>query len=46
MLHHPGRDLAILDEESLLRSDLPGYSEYAQSEYAQHVRCRLVPFVW
>jgi len=41
MLHHPGRDLAILDEESLLRSDLPGYSEYAQ-----HVRYRLVPFVW
>ncbi len=31
----------ILDEESLLRSDLPGYSEYAQ-----HVRYRLVSFVW
>jgi protein-S-isoprenylcysteine O-methyltransferase Ste14 len=31
----------ILDEEALLRSDLPGYSEYMQ-----HVRYRLVPFVW
>jgi protein-S-isoprenylcysteine O-methyltransferase Ste14 len=31
----------ILDEESLLRSDLVGYTEYTQ-----HVRYRLVPFVW
>ena len=31
----------ILDEEALLRSDLSGYSEYAQ-----HVRYRLVPFGW
>jgi protein-S-isoprenylcysteine O-methyltransferase Ste14 len=31
----------ILDEEALLRSDLPGYSEYMR-----HVRYRLVPFVW
>jgi len=31
----------ILDEESLLRSDLAGYADYTQ-----HVRYRLVPFVW
>ena len=31
----------ILDEEHLLRSDLPGYTEYARD-----VRYRLVPFVW
>jgi protein-S-isoprenylcysteine O-methyltransferase Ste14 len=31
----------ILDEESLLRSDLVGYTEYTL-----HVRYRLVPFVW
>ena len=31
----------ILDEEKLLRSDLPGYVEYAQS-----VRYRLVPYLW
>jgi protein-S-isoprenylcysteine O-methyltransferase Ste14 len=31
----------ILDEETLLNSDLPGYREYAQQ-----VRYRLVPFVW
>jgi protein-S-isoprenylcysteine O-methyltransferase Ste14 len=31
----------ILDEETLLCSDLAGYTEYTQ-----HVRYRLVPFVW
>jgi protein-S-isoprenylcysteine O-methyltransferase Ste14 len=31
----------ILDEETLLRSDLAGYSDYAH-----RVRFRLVPFVW
>ena len=31
----------ILDEETMLRSDLAGYSEYAR-----RVRYRLVPFVW
>ncbi len=31
----------ILDEETLLCSDLPGYREYMQ-----RVRYRLVPFVW
>jgi protein-S-isoprenylcysteine O-methyltransferase Ste14 len=31
----------ILDEEKLLRSDLPGYTEYTR-----HVRYRLMPFVW
>jgi protein-S-isoprenylcysteine O-methyltransferase Ste14 len=31
----------IFDEEKLLRDDLPGYTEYTQ-----HVRYRLVPFVW
>jgi protein-S-isoprenylcysteine O-methyltransferase Ste14 len=31
----------ILDEETLLRSDLAGYNEYAL-----RVRYRLVPFVW
>jgi protein-S-isoprenylcysteine O-methyltransferase Ste14 len=31
----------ILDEESLLRSDLAGYIDYARQ-----VRYRLVPFVW
>ncbi len=31
----------ILDEETLLCSDLPGYSEYMQ-----RVRYRLVPFLW
>jgi protein-S-isoprenylcysteine O-methyltransferase Ste14 len=31
----------IFDEEKLLRSDLPGYTEYTQ-----HVHHRLVPFVW
>jgi protein-S-isoprenylcysteine O-methyltransferase Ste14 len=31
----------ILDEEALLKKDLPGYAEYAQK-----VRYRLVPYVW
>jgi protein-S-isoprenylcysteine O-methyltransferase Ste14 len=31
----------ILDEEKLLRKDLPGYTEYAQE-----VRYRLVPYLW
>jgi protein-S-isoprenylcysteine O-methyltransferase Ste14 len=31
----------ILDEESFLRQDLPGYDEYMQ-----RVRYRLVPRVW
>ncbi len=31
----------ILDEENLLKKDLPGYMEYAQK-----VRYRLVPYVW
>jgi protein-S-isoprenylcysteine O-methyltransferase Ste14 len=33
--------LRILDEEKLLNDELRGYREYAQ-----HVRYRLVPFVW
>ena len=33
--------LRILDEEQLLRSDLPGYAAYTHD-----VRYRLVPFVW
>jgi protein-S-isoprenylcysteine O-methyltransferase Ste14 len=31
----------ILDEEKLLKKDLPGYTEYAQK-----VRYRLVPYLW
>lgn len=31
----------ILDEEKLLKNDLPGYTEYAQK-----VRYRLVPYIW
>jgi protein-S-isoprenylcysteine O-methyltransferase Ste14 len=31
----------LLDEERILRRDLPGYTEYTQ-----YVRFRLVPFVW
>ena len=31
----------ILDEEQLLRKELPGYTEYAQK-----VRYRLVPYLW
>jgi protein-S-isoprenylcysteine O-methyltransferase Ste14 len=31
----------ILDEEQLLKQDLPGYTEYAQK-----VRYRLVPYLW
>ena len=33
--------LRILDEEKLLEDELRGYREYTQ-----HVRYRLVPFVW
>lgn len=33
--------LRILDEEALLRDELPGYSEYAGQ-----VRHRLVPYIW
>lgn len=33
--------LRILDEEKLLKQDLPGYTEYAQK-----VRYRLVPYLW
>jgi protein-S-isoprenylcysteine O-methyltransferase Ste14 len=31
----------ILDEEQLLKKDLPGYREYVQK-----VRYRLVPYLW
>jgi protein-S-isoprenylcysteine O-methyltransferase Ste14 len=31
----------LLDEERILRRDLPGYMDYMR-----RVRCRLVPFVW
>jgi protein-S-isoprenylcysteine O-methyltransferase Ste14 len=31
----------ILDEEKLLKKDLPGYKEYTQK-----VRYRLVPYLW
>ena len=37
----PGLAWRILDEEKLLRKDLPGYPEYAQK-----VRYRLVPYLW
>lgn len=37
----PGLIWRILDEEKLLRKDLPGYVEYTQQ-----VRHRLVPYVW
>lgn len=37
----PGLAWRILDEEKLLRKELPGYMEYAQE-----VRYRLVPFLW
>ena len=33
--------LRILNEESVLRRELPGYADCCQ-----RVRCRLVPFVW
>jgi len=33
--------LRLLDEEKVLRRDLPGYEEYCQ-----HTRFRLVPGVW
>jgi protein-S-isoprenylcysteine O-methyltransferase Ste14 len=33
--------LRILDEEQLLKQDLPGYREYTQK-----VRYRLVPYLW
>ena len=31
----------LIDEERILRRDLPGYVEYTH-----RVRCRLVPFIW
>jgi len=31
----------LLDEEKVLRAELPGYTEYCQ-----RTRFRLVPFVW
>jgi protein-S-isoprenylcysteine O-methyltransferase Ste14 len=31
----------LLDEETILRRELPGYNEYAS-----HVRHRLIPYVW
>jgi protein-S-isoprenylcysteine O-methyltransferase Ste14 len=37
----PGLIWRILDEEKLLRKDLPGYVEYTQK-----VRYRLVPYIW
>ena len=37
----PGLFWRIIDEERLLRKDLPGYVEYAQN-----VRYRLVPYLW
>lgn len=37
----PGLIWRILDEEKMLRKDLPGYSAYLQK-----VRYRLVPYVW
>ena len=37
----PGLAWRILDEEKLLKKDLPGYSEYSQK-----VRYRLVPYLW
>jgi len=33
--------LRLLNEEKMLRRDLPGYSEYCQ-----RTPCRLIPFVW
>jgi protein-S-isoprenylcysteine O-methyltransferase Ste14 len=37
----PGLAWRILDEEKLLKKDLPGYTEYMQK-----VRYRLVPYLW
>jgi len=37
----PGLILRILDEEKLLKKDLPGYVEYIQK-----VRYRLIPYIW
>jgi protein-S-isoprenylcysteine O-methyltransferase Ste14 len=37
----PGLTWRILDEEKLLKKELPGYPEYAQK-----VRYRLVPYIW
>jgi hypothetical protein len=31
----------LLDEERILRSELPGYNEYAS-----RVRQRLIPYIW
>jgi protein-S-isoprenylcysteine O-methyltransferase Ste14 len=37
----PGLIWRILDEENLLKKDLPGYAEYMQK-----VRFRLIPNLW
>jgi protein-S-isoprenylcysteine O-methyltransferase Ste14 len=37
----PGLIWRLLNEESFLRRNLPGYSEYSHN-----VRYRLVPYVW
>lgn len=37
----PGLIWRILDEEKLLKKELPGYTEYLQK-----VRYRLVPYLW
>ena len=37
----PGLIWRILDEEKLLKAELPGYTEYTQK-----VRYRLVPYLW
>jgi protein-S-isoprenylcysteine O-methyltransferase Ste14 len=37
----PGLIWRILDEEKLLKKDLPGYAEYLKK-----VRYRLVPYIW
>ena len=41
VLAAPGLVWRILDEEKLLRKDLPGYMEYTQK-----VRYRLIPYIW
>jgi protein-S-isoprenylcysteine O-methyltransferase Ste14 len=40
-LRSPALLWRILDEEELLKKDLPGYTEYTQK-----VRYRLVPYLW
>ena len=41
VLASPALIWRILDEEKLLKKDLPGYVEYAQK-----VRYRLAPYLW